>query len=198
MRRRRTTMVSAIALVLVIGGCSASGEEVAALDGPVDLRTASGSSSSWRPASAGREWVANVAFDICVKGGGEAIVRTLEVNGSPARSGGPVTGYLHVNDEAGASGFMALTGDPQRLFREYGGTATPIDGARLDRPCPRTSPGFAQLVMSIAVPPEGFAIRTYGITYEIDGTSYRATNDEWTYVACGTEQPREMCSGVAK
>jgi hypothetical protein len=189
----RGRLLLAVAALLVSAACVGAGSERASGPGagPLQFRVAEGGNGTYRPVDAGRLWTANVAFPVCVDGGRKAVVRSLQVNGRTVGTGGPVTGYLHRDSDAQV-GFLTAVGEPSAVAAEYGGTWRPIRGARLSAPCDVLTP--LSLVLSIEVPREGYVVRSFGLTYEVGGTTYRTTKRGWTYAACGTAS-QELCSG---
>ncbi len=188
----RARLLLAVAALLAPAACGGAESDPTSGPGPgpLQFRVAEGGNSSYRPADAGGLWTANVAFPVCVDGGREAVVRSLQVNGRTVDADGPVTGYLH-RDSDEQVGFLTAVGEPSAVAAEYGGTWSPIRGARLSAPCDVLTPLF--LVLSIEVPRAGYVVRTFGLTYEVDGAVYRTTKHGWTYAACGTAA-EELCS----
>jgi hypothetical protein len=189
----RGRLLLVVAALLVSAGCVGATPEPTSGPGrgPLQFRVAEGGNGTYRPVDAGRLWTANVAFPVCVDGGRKAVVRSLQVNGRTVGTGGPVTGYLHRGSDE-RIGFLTAVGEPSTVAAEYGGTWSPIRGARLSAPCDVLTP--LSLVLSIEVPREGYVVRSFGFTYEVGGTTYRTTKRGWTYAACGTA-PQELCSG---
>ena len=188
MSQLRVWLAVVFALVTVVG-CSGKPEVGA---GPLQIEAGRGSISQYVPLD-GKPWVANFAIDLCVEPGSKAILRSLEINGRTTDADSRVTGRIHDAPDVKDGGFTSMKGSPAALVRRFGGTLLKLDGATVTRSCEDKGTGYIKVIMTVDVPPAGYSINTFGLTYESGGKTYTVESD-FQLIACGTRQDKKQCT----